>query len=636
MRKEGENVDPGRDRPWQRRFLAHVGLAACLLAHALAAGAADPLPAQQQPAWRVVLIRGWDSLYTANLVRETALRDAILEKAPRLVEFYPEEIDPLRFPAQMEPELADLLRRKYRDTPVDLVIASNIEPLQFLSRHRDEIWPGAKVVFSGVFEGALDGWHRPKGFTGVMLQLDLEGTIGLGRALVPSARKLYVVSGSASFDRHLRDLVLEELAALGSALEIKRIDGLTREDTAATVAGVEPDALVLYLTMLRDASGQLSGPSAPSLTLVTSRSRVPALSVIQTQFRRGPVGGSAPRYDLHGRAAGLLARRVLEGADPDRIVVRAEPQPSCEVDWNGLERWNIPSDNVPPHCRVVNQPPGFTRANAWPIAALLLIVLLQAALIGSLVMQSRRRHKAEAELLARSGEMAQVARLSMVGALTASIAHEINQPIGAILSNAEAAEMMLENKTLDEDKLREILADIRNEDLRASEVIRSLRRLLGQSEWRPVPLELNSEVGEALRHLAFDAARHDTRLSPVFGSEMPAVMGEAVQLQQVVINLVMNAMAAVTSLPGDMREVRIETLARPDGVEVVVADHGPGLSAAEAEQIFHSTFTNKADGMGFGLAIVRTIVEMHRGRVWYEPNLPRGAIFRVWLPAVGA
>jgi signal transduction histidine kinase len=605
-------------------------LAACAVLAAPAA-IAEPL----LPAWRVVLLRGWDSLYPVNVARESALREALLERAPRALEFFPEEIDLLRFPEALGPQLVALLQAKYRDTPVDLVVASGIEPLQFATEHRDAIWPGAAIVFNGVFDGSLDGWQRPARTAGVTITLDIEHTLAVGRALVPGARKLHVVSGTAAFDRHLFDLAMRKLDQLQSPLELHYLVGLSREETAARVAGLQPDSLVLYLTMLRDAHGQLSGPAAPSLRLVAARSSVPVLSPIRTHFGRGPVGGASPPYDEHGRAAGRLGRRVLEGEDPDPIAVRAEPASGCEVDWNALQHWAIAERNVPVRCAVANRPPDLVHTYLWPMIALGSIVLLQGALIWSLAMQSRRRRRAEADLQAQSAQIAQVARLSMVGALTASIAHEINQPMGAILSNTEAAQMMLEQGTLDSQKLREILADIHAEDLRAAEVIRGLRKLLARTEWKPAALELNTQVAEALRHVAFDAARRGVRLVPAFDGEVPVVMGDAVQLQQVVINLVLNAMDAVAELPERSREVRIDTHVRSRGVEIAVADRGPGLAPGDAQRLFESNFTTKKEGMGFGLSIVRAIAEMHAGRVSYEPNMPRGAIFRVWLPAIG-
>jgi len=368
---------------------------------------------------------------------------------------------------------------------------------------------------------------------------------------------------------------------------------------------------------------------------ISERSAAPVLSIFHSQFRRGPLGGSAPRIEQHGRQAGLLVRRVLEGADPATVPVAMFPEPTCEVDWNALQRWKLAERDVPGRCTVANGPVPAWRGYVWPVLGLVLVILAQAALIYSLIVQSRRRHRAEAELKARAAHLAHVSRLSTIGALTASIAHEINQPMGAILSNAEAAEMMLEQGTLEPDKLREILADIRNEDLRASEVIGSLRKLLARRDWKPEALDVNHEVAEALGHLAFDAARRSVQVYPRFASKLPPVRGVSVQLQQVVINLVMNAVEAVESGPLNRREVRVETFAAEGGVEIVVSDRGPGLTQEEAAKAFDTMFTTKRDGMGFGLSIVASIVKEHRGRVGVEPNAPHGAVFRVWLPEIG-
>ena len=296
--------------------MARTGLLFCLaLSSLLAAGSAGAQTARDgpssPPAWRIVLIRSWDSLYPINIARETALRNAIIDAAPRVVEFFPEEIDPLRFSADLEREFVELLTRKYRETPVDVVVASGIEPLEFVSRHRDTIWPGAAIVFNGVFEGALDGWSRPPGMTGVMLALDVEGTMALGRALVPTARRIHVISGTSGFDVHIRELVLRKISRANQSLEVHRVDGLSRAETVQQLARLGPSDLVLYLTMLRDGAGAVSGPVNSAIPYIAERSPVPVLTLFQTQFRRGAVGGSAPRIDQHGQQAGRLVRRVL-------------------------------------------------------------------------------------------------------------------------------------------------------------------------------------------------------------------------------------------------------------------------------------------------------------------------------------
>jgi signal transduction histidine kinase len=625
--------DRSRSIAWPR------ALAACC-ALFLAVAAADEARAQQ-PArakdapWRVVLLRGWDSLQSSGLVRETAMREAITDHAPHAVEFFPEEVDPLRFPDLPEDDLAVLLHGKYRGTPIDLVVASGKEPLDFAARHRDRIWPGAAIVYNGVYEGALDGWTRPPRTTGVTLAFDVEGTVSLGRALVPDARKLYVFSGTAPFDVSLREIAAKRLAAAGHGLEVVHVTGLTRAEMVERAAELEGGSLLLYLSMLRDGTGQVSPPGATGFAMVAASASVPVLTTFHPQLAQGAAGGSASRLDLHGRAAGQVARRVLDGVSPESIDPSTVPAPRCEVDWKRLQRWRVPDRNVPARCAVLNDGSSSRTTHLWQILGLVAIIVLQAGLLWSLVLQSRRRRLAEANLYMRSAELAQQARLSMMGALTASIAHEINQPMGAILSNTEAAQMMLDQGTLEPDKLVEILADVRNEVLRASDVIRSLRKLLTRGQTHATALELNSEVAEALGHVAFEAARRGTRFTPVLDGHVPAIIGDSVQLQQVVINLVMNAMDAVAHLPEDQREIRIETRPSARGAEVAVADRGVGVSAEDAARLFRSDFTTKKEGMGFGLSIVRGIVEMHRGRVWYEPNVPRGAIFHVWLPSTG-
>jgi signal transduction histidine kinase len=596
--------------------------------------AADAEPSAHAEPWRVVLIRSWDAQYAVNTTRERAMLDAMMQSAPRVVEIYTEEVDGVRFPSGEPPEFVDYLRAKYGGRRTDLVIASGNEPLEFAARHRDAIWPGAPILFNGVPTGTLPASLPPR-TTGITMTLDIEGTLRMGLALVPDAHIVHFVAGVSEFDQMYAELARDAMRAFDGRLEARFIQGQSRAETLAAVEKVDPRSLVLYLTMLRDGTGQVAGPGSDTLAEVAAHSAAPVLSAAHTQWGRGPVGGSSARFDVHGAAAGRIARRLLEGADPDIIPVAAEPQPSCTVDWRSLGRWRLDEGRVPSQCEITDRPISAWDAYLRPMVALGSIILLQAALIWALWAQSRRRRTAEAEAQRRRAEIAHVARLSVMGVVTASIAHEINQPLGAILSNADAADMMIRNGQVDVAQLREILADIRSEDLRASEVIRGLRLLLRKREMRSVVLDVNTEVAEALHHLAHDAGRRRVRVVPELAADLPAVVGDAVHLQQVLINLVVNAMDAMNATPEPEREVHVETAARGRGVEIAVADHGSGIAPDDAAQLFESFFTTKPDGMGLGLSIVRTIVEAHGGRVWADAGALRGAIFRVWLPAAG-
>lgn len=233
--------------------------------------------------------------------------------------------------------------------------------------------------------------------------------------------------------------------------------------------------------------------------------------------------------------------------------------------------------------------------------------------------------------------MMHVSRLALVGELTASIAHEINQPLGAILSNTEAAEMLMEAKHPPLDVIRQILADIRKDDLRASQVIRHIRTLVRRSPLRLLPIQANEVVMDVLKLLSTDAQKRGIMLQSELAPDTPAVPADRVHLQQVLINLIVNAMDAMTTSstacePTVLVQTRRE---RSDGISISVRDRGNGIPEDRLPQIFESFFTTKVEGMGLGLAMARSIIEAHRGSIaaWNHPE--GGAVFHFTLPGAG-
>ncbi|MEZ0275467.1 MAG: sensor histidine kinase [Roseimicrobium sp.] len=228
--------------------------------------------------------------------------------------------------------------------------------------------------------------------------------------------------------------------------------------------------------------------------------------------------------------------------------------------------------------------------------------------------------------------MVHVSRLALVGELTASIAHEINQPLGAILSNAEAAEMLMEKKDPPLDDIRQILADIRKDDLRASQVIRHIRTLVRRSPLQLMPVQANDVVADVLKLLSTDAQRRGMLLRSELAPDAPVVPADRVHLQQVLINLIVNAMDAMKSTPSSGPAVLVQTRREGAGVSVSVRDHGHGIPENRLPQIFESFFTTKVEGMGLGLAMARSIVEAHRGSIAARNHPEGGAVFTFSLP----
>ena len=306
------------------------------------------------------------------------------------------------------------------------------------------------------------------------------------------------------------------------------------------------------------------------------------------------------------------------------------------VDWRQVQRWGINPRAVPGDAVVHFRKPPFHEAYRKEVLAAAGVFALQAGLIGGLLWQRRRRRLAETLAARHRFELVHASRVAVAGELAGAIAHEINQPLAAILSNAEAADIALESGRATPGLLRSIVADIRRDDVRASEVIRRLRALLQKQRVEPQRLDLNEVLTDMGLVVLPEARRRgvwlDLRPAPV----PAATFGDRIQLQQVVINLVLNAMEAMAGVAEERRRVDVGVAVEPATVTITVRDNGPGIPSQMLEQVFESFFTTKPSGMGLGLSIVRTIVEAHGGRIQAGNGLDGGAVFHIDLPAMPA
>lgn len=219
-----------------------------------------------------------------------------------------------------------------------------------------------------------------------------------------------------------------------------------------------------------------------------------------------------------------------------------------------------------------------------------------------------------------------------MGQLASALAHELNQPLGAILRNAEAAELFLQHNTPDLDELRAILADIRKDDQRAGEVIERLRALLKRGSLETRALAIGDVLGNVAALTRADAIGRHISLEFTTPPGLPTVRGDPVHLQQVVLNLVLNAMDAIESSQDGERRVAVGAQNESErAVLVTVRDYGPGIPPEMLKTIFEPFFTTKTNGMGMGLPISRTIVEAHGGELWVTNNEDRGVTFRFTL-----
>ena len=252
------------------------------------------------------------------------------------------------------------------------------------------------------------------------------------------------------------------------------------------------------------------------------------------------------------------------------------------------------------------------------------------------VLDISARHSSELELQQLRSELTHANRVSMMGQFASALAHELSQPLGAILRNTEAAELFLAHDPPDIEEVRAILADIRQDERRASGVIDRLRALLKRRSFVRSALSVSDELATVMALARADTATRKVALVIDDAPNLPLVMGDPVHLQQVLLNLILNAMDAVEDAPAARRKVTVRARPNSEGeIEVAVEDSGPGIPPERLGRLFEPFFTTKAKGMGIGLSISRTIIEAHGGRIWAENNADEGATFRFTLPQAG-
>jgi C4-dicarboxylate-specific signal transduction histidine kinase len=297
-----------------------------------------------------------------------------------------------------------------------------------------------------------------------------------------------------------------------------------------------------------------------------------------------------------------------------------------------MQRWNISASRLPPGSEILFREPTARERYSWQIALSCAVMLLQAALIAALLHEHRRRRLAEVQSRQRMTELARVMRFSTAGELTGSIAHEMNQPLGAILNNAETAKAILKSPSPDIAELNEIVDDILRDDRRAGEVIRRMRSLLKKAPFELKNFDLNDLVRETLGVVSALAVGRKVELTSSITQNALPILGDRIQIQQVILNFVVNGIDAMRDTSAGSRIISIRTSRVEKFAELSVSDRGHGIPEDKLKEVFEPFFTSKAEGMGMGLSIARTIIEVHQGQISAKNRDHGGASFRIRLP----
>jgi signal transduction histidine kinase len=596
--------------------------------------AATSASAAEHPA-RVLILNALDPYLPAYLAIDGAMRANLASETGRRIVLFSEPLDAQRFAVEpLEPELLALLTKKYRALPIDVVVTVTKPAFDFYVRHGQRLWPGSRLVFHGLPDPGNQLPAVPPGAIGLVNRDDFGGTLDLARRLQPDARRMLVVSGVSPLDRELEDRARHTLPTVAGAARVEFLTGLPQAELLDRVAKEPADTIILFLTQFRDRDGR---PYLPRelLRAMSEVSAAPIYGLFETYVGSGVAAGSMEFYADRGRVVAQLVRDTVEGKLPAQAISSVPSR--CVADARALTRWKLDERRLPDGCdiRFVERPAW--RQYLWQIMLALAVLVGQSLLIIALFAQRRRRRMAEAESQARLSAMAHMNRSVAMGGLAASIAHELNQPLGAIYNNAGAAQLLIQKNPPKLDEVAEILHDIKLDDKRASEVLVRIRNMLGKTATQVEPIDLNEAIGETMKLLSAEAMAKGVSMRTELEPGLPLVRADRVQVQQVILNLVLNAIEAMADPPAPTRQLLVRSRRSGDHqAEVSVSDSGAGIALDMLPRIFDAFVTAKAGGMGLGLSISRGIVEAHGGRL-VAANAPEGgAQFQFTLPFAAA
>jgi signal transduction histidine kinase/ABC-type uncharacterized transport system substrate-binding protein len=731
--------------PWRA-----TAVACLLIAHATAAS--EPAATGPAKPSRTVLVFSSERADLPSITDfERGLRAGLADPSGATAIFL-EYLDLGRFPTPRDGAAAlHYLRERYSGRGIDVVVPLLDPAFELVLAHRAELFGDIPIVAAGVEPRRPGQPPLPPGVSAIPVIYDYDRTLALALALQPEARQVVVVHGIADFDQRRAGEARRSIEALAPRLRYRMLGGLALKDMEDVVRALPSDSLVLLVSMVRDAEGR-SLVGRDYAERFARASAVPVYGTFASHMERGTLGGAITDYEVIGRTTASIVSRALSGYHPSEVV---RVDTSLRVNWQAVERWQIPRERIPADARILFREPGLWERHRAFVLGVIAAVLLQAVLITGLLLQSGRRRRAETSLreseerlrlaadaanlglwgwepsrdhlwategcralhnLPQQGEISfgaftgavhpddrdamlsavrealrlkqpfsteyrvalpagpprwiasqgrgtydaggalvnvlgvsvdatarndlrrkqqeleHVTRVSTMGEIAASLAHELSQPLTAILSNAQAGLRFFERGDPDLAEIRGILHDVIADDRRASDVISSLRSILRRGSAEMQVFDVALCVREVLALLHSEVVQQQVELEYAFEGGFP-VQANKTQIEQVLLNLLMNALDAMRSQPPGERRLRIAVSRAADGkVRVAVRDSGVGIRPEDAPRVFEAFWTTKPSGMGMGLAVCSSIVRSYGGEIWVEPGQDRGVTFFFTLP----
>jgi signal transduction histidine kinase len=525
-----------------------------------------------------------------------------------------------------------IYNEKYRNTGIDMVIAVGPNCYPVLKKYGLKALEKAPVICVDNDDLAQDPVFREdaRGVFRILVNYDFRKSIRQAIALFPDHKDIYVISGNSPTDKYYANKVKMSTASLEDDYHFIFLSGPTPDSLLRMVRKLPDDCTIIVPSFFLDVDS-VSYSTPELMSLLSRNSKVPVLPLVDTYMnRRGGLGGYLLCFKEVGRAMGIAADETFSGVPFDQIRIRYSYFKEM-YDWDELKRWGLTkSPAVSSSAILLFKSPSFFQQNLGYIIVILFFVLSQSIFIVYLYKLNRRqketlRTKTENEFIYR--DLVRRDRLLKMSELAASLSHELNQPLTAILFNAQAGKRFIQSGTFDPKQAEEIFDYIIEDDKRAGGIISSVKGLMKEDNPEKANLNLNLVIDETYEIVYSEAIANKIQMKKYLEEYPVIVFGQKILLQQVMLNFLRNAMNAVDENPDCEKLIEISMKALKGYVTVSVRDSGKGINPEIKDKLFQPFITGRKEGFGMGLALSRTIIEKHHGEIWAKNLSGGGAEF---------
>ena len=550
---------------------------------------------------RVMLLHSFGRNFKPWSDYAKSIRSELVRQSPWPLDIIDYSLVTARF-SDEDPEapFVEYLRALFAKRPLDLIVSIGAPAAAFVQRHRQRLFAATPMVFTAVDQRRVQYSNLTANDAVVALRINYLSAFENILQVLPDTKDVIVVVGTSPIEKFWKEAIGKEVEPLANRIKLSWTDELSFETLLRQASALPPHTAIFWELMIVDAAGVVHEGDVP-LTKLHAVANAPIFSYDESFFGSATVGGPLLLAADTSRQTAAVAIRILGGEKPGEIRIPPVEFASPVFDWREMQRWGISESRLPAGSEIRFREPTVWDQYRWQILLIAAALVAQSFLIGGLFYEHRRRRNSEVETRRRIAELALMNRRSAIGETSASIAHEINQPLTAITLNGETALIYLAEKAPNLKEVTELVQSIVSDCLRVGQVVASVRAMSKKDAPDRILLDINDVIHEVLTLLRVELDGHGVVVKTSLAEGLPHLLADRVQMQQVILNLIRNASEAMSSTAAGERIVWLRSAATDAGdCIVVIEDSGPGIEPGENGTYLRSVLHDQGDRHGYG------------------------------------